>query len=344
MESHISFHTWPQEGVITLDLFTCGSKPLIPSMPLIEELFGVSRQYQDRETGGEAFEKPRLLWIHKMRGFRKKNHELEEDIGWSVVHHGEFEYKREVASTKTKFQSIQIYDFIDPRFNTLLDYEASISNSTSYQSSNKDLYLPNRAVFLDGVLQSSRKCDEAYHEILVHPAMFTHPSPRRVAIIGGGEGATLREVLKHETVETATMIEIDDDMMKFSREHLPSWTDCSDIIGSRESCFDDPRAEVYALDAMEWFMDNFDDPEGPSEEKYDVIIMVRVRTLWLYEFTSQTDSSDVVTGCIRPPGRRPVCECVVRKQGILGLPLQCVKPRRRNGYAARGISRNKRRT
>jgi len=279
LESHISFHTWPQEGVITLDLFTCGSKPLIPSMPLIEELFGVPRQYQDREEDEEAFEKPRLLWIHKMRGFRKKIHVLEEDIGWNVVHHGEFEYKKEVASTNTKFQSIQIYDYIDPRFNTLLDYESSISNSTSYQSSNKDLYLPNRAVFLDGVLQSTRKCDEAYHEILVHPAMFTHPNPRRVAIIGGGEGATLREVLKHETVETATMIEIDDDMMKFSREHLPSWSDCSDIIGSRESCFDDPRAEIYALDAMEWFMDNFDDPESPNEEKYDVIIMVRVRNL-----------------------------------------------------------------
>jgi spermidine synthase len=49
-----------------------------------------------------------------------------------------------------------------------------------------------------------------YHEALVHPALFSHSNPKRVAIIGGGEGATLREVLKHNTVSEAIMIEIDE--------------------------------------------------------------------------------------------------------------------------------------
>eukprot|EP00979_Chaetoceros_neogracilis_P016343 scaffold7766_cov194-Chaetoceros_neogracile.AAC.1 len=74
------------------------------------------------------------------------------------------------------------------------------------------MFEPNRLVFLDGVLQSTRDGIESYHEALVQPAMFAHPDPKRVAIIGGGEGATLGEVLKHNTVDTVMMIEIDESM------------------------------------------------------------------------------------------------------------------------------------
>mmetsp|Transcript_39161 Transcript_39161/g.91235 ORF Transcript_39161/g.91235 Transcript_39161/m.91235 type:complete len:372 (-) Transcript_39161:99-1214(-) len=87
--------------------------------------------------------------------------------------------------------------------------------------------------------------------------MFTHGAPKRVAIIGGGEGATLREVLKHQSVDYVAMIEIDEIMVNASKEHLPSWSDCSDLIGSSESCMDDPRADVYYEDAMRWFIDRF---------------------------------------------------------------------------------------
>ena len=115
--------------------------------------------------------------------------------------------------------------------------------------------------------------DAAYHESLVHPPMITHPSPKRVAIIGGGEGATLREVLKHNTVEEVLMIEIDEELVGICREHLPEWSDCSDLVGSdANSCFDDSRANVSFQDAFGWFIDNFGG-ETNKREKFDVIIM-----------------------------------------------------------------------
>jgi spermidine synthase len=134
------------------------------------------------------------------------------------------------------------------------------------------LFLPNRNLFLDGVEQSSRDGNAAYHESLVQPALFTHKNPKRVAIIGGGECATLREVLKHNTVEKVVMIEIDQVMMDTARSFLLEWNDCSDLEGSDGNCIDSPRAEIYAEDAFKWFADRYSDPFS-GEEPFDVIIM-----------------------------------------------------------------------
>jgi spermidine synthase len=157
----------------------------------------------------------------------------------------------------------------------IAEYRKSISNDGSYESEHPEFYDLDRIVFLDGVMQSRRSGDAPYHEALVHPAMFTHKNPKRVAIIGGGEGATLREVLKHNTVEKVVMIEIDELMVKVSKEFLPDWNDCSNLVGSRANCFDDPRSQVFFEDAFKWFIDRFSD-DGElkgTEEPFDVIIM-----------------------------------------------------------------------
>jgi spermidine synthase len=125
---------------------------------------------------------------------------------------------------------------------------------------------------LDGVLQSSLFHEAAYHEALVHPALFSHSNPKRVAIIGGGEGATLREALKHNTVEEVVMIDIDEKMVNVSRQHLPEWSDCSDMVGSASWCGDDPRAKIYYEDALTWFKTRYSDG-GKSDALMDVIIM-----------------------------------------------------------------------
>jgi spermidine synthase len=80
-----------------------------------------------------------------------------------------------------------------------------------------------RALVLDGAIQSSASDEKLYHELLVQPAMLAHPDPRAVLIIGGGEGATLREVLVHRSVESATMVDIDREVVELCREHLPGW-------------------------------------------------------------------------------------------------------------------------
>lgn len=124
---------------------------------------------------------------------------------------------------------------------------------------------------LDGWIQSSLQDEAAYHEALVHPALFAHSNPKRVAIIGGGEAATLREVLKHNTVEEAVMIEIDEKMVNVSREHLPEWSNCTDFGATW--CVEDPRSKMYYEDALAWFMDRYSHDKEAKEELLDIVIM-----------------------------------------------------------------------
>jgi len=274
LESHVSFHTWPNEGVITLDLFTCGSSPLLPLIPTIQELFGIPRQPTNE---GEDVKEPRTLWAHKKRGFRrggKKNNPEHVDIDQHLLGWREHELKTQVAYVETSYQTIEIYDIINPAFYEIKQYERSLVDDGSYESQHPEVFQPDRVVYLDGVMQSRRKGEAAYHEALVHPALFAHDNPKRVAIIGGGEGATLREVLKHKTVEKVTMIEIDEGMVNVSREYIPQWGDCSNIVGSTASCFEDPRAEVLYEDAVAWFLERYAEDANVTEaDKYDVIIM-----------------------------------------------------------------------
>jgi len=262
LESHVSFHTWPDEGVITIDLFTCGSGLLVPVFPIIEKLFAIPRTVL--RLGEETIPPPFVMWMHRLRGFRpeevEKTFHLANDVGGLIS--GLDDSKTEIYNGKTKFQRIDVYDE---------SYDMSVPPHY------RKYYPANRLIFLDGVLQSDAYGNEAYHEALVHPAMFTHPDPKRVAIIGGGECATLREVLKHKTLEHVKMIEIDEEMVQVSREHLPTWNTCSDIIGSAEWCGDDKRADIHYGDALAWFIDNFGEIDADTgnykEEKFDILIM-----------------------------------------------------------------------
>jgi len=113
-----------------------------------------------------------------------------------------------------------------------------------------------RALFLDGHLQSAASDEGLYHQHLVHPAMIAHGAPREVLIIGSGEGAGLREVLAHRTVERALMVDLDGELVDLCREHLPSWC---------ENAFDDPRTDLLIADAG--------DLVARDHDHYDVIIV-----------------------------------------------------------------------
>jgi spermidine synthase len=109
---------------------------------------------------------------------------------------------------------------------------------------------------LDGKIQSSEKDEFIYHEALVQPAMIAHPQPETVFIAGGGEGATLRQVLRHRTVKKAVMVEIDEEVTALSRRYLPALS---------SGAFEDKRTELHHLDARR-YLEN-------SRDKYDVIII-----------------------------------------------------------------------
>ena len=177
-----------------------------------------------------------------------------------------------MATIETEFQRIDIYDVIFQRTGSIENYRKSLLNDDSYESHHKSLFRPDRVIFLDGWVQSSLKFEAAYHEALVQPAMFAHSNPKRIAIVGGGEGATLREVLKHNTVETAFMIDIDEQMVIESRKSIPEWSDCSDLEGSAPWCGDDSRARVYYEDAHAWFMERYSGADAKSGD-LDVVIL-----------------------------------------------------------------------
>lgn len=113
-----------------------------------------------------------------------------------------------------------------------------------------------KVLVLDKDVQSTERDEYIYHETLVQPAMLAHPNPRSVFIVGGGEGATLREVLRHPTVEKAVMCDIDDELVEMARRLLPEW---------HQGAFDDSRARIVTEDARGW-LENHPDT-------YDVIIV-----------------------------------------------------------------------
>jgi S-adenosylmethionine decarboxylase proenzyme len=227
LESHISFHTWPDEGVITLDLFTCGSNPLIPVVSTIQELFGI----------GENIE---MQWSHELRGFRNKDSKKEKDLSnnnYAVLDHNsdlsqmiwspiDCPLKEQIVSTLTKYQRVDIWDLVGleetPSHEDAIKFNLQPGDPRWITS---EIVTPTRFLFLDGVLQSETTSHKEYHEALVHPGMFAHANPKRVAIVGGAEGATLREVLKHKTVESVTMVEIDEELVNILKQHMPIMSD-----------------------------------------------------------------------------------------------------------------------
>jgi len=103
-------------------------------------------------------------------------------------------------------------------------------------------------LFLNGALQFSSADEYRYHESLVHPAMVAAGTPRRVLVMGGGDGLALREILKYPTVESATLVDLDPDMTRLSERFPP--------LGSLNNhSFEDRRVQVINRDAMIWLED-----------------------------------------------------------------------------------------
>ena len=112
------------------------------------------------------------------------------------------------------------------------------------------------ALILDGLLQSAEIDEYVYHESLVHPVMISHPNPKKVLIVGGGEGATAREVERYDMVEEIEMVDLDGELIELVKKYLP-W--------SREG-FNDPRLKLTIMEGREYLSKQ---PDG----KYDIIIM-----------------------------------------------------------------------
>lgn len=138
-----------------------------------------------------------------------------------------FEIKRLIFSGKTKYQEVMV----------------------------AELYDFGLTLILDGKVQSSILDEFIYHELLVHPALLAHPDPKKVLLIGGGEGATLREILRHP-VEKVVMVDIDEEVVEICKKYMKEM---------HQGSFDDPRAELVIEDGRKFLKER--------EDIWDVIIV-----------------------------------------------------------------------
>ncbi|XP_055340087.1 spermidine synthase-like [Paramacrobiotus metropolitanus] len=122
-----------------------------------------------------------------------------------------------------------------------------------------------KVLVLDGMIQVTERDEFAYQEMMVHMPMFSHPNPQKVLIVGGGDGGILREVVKHDCVQSVVQCEIDEEVINVSRKFLPSLS----------SAFEHPKFKLHIGDGFEFLKNHqgeFDviitdssDPVGPAE-------------------------------------------------------------------------------
>ncbi len=151
---------------------------------------------------------------------------MSEFTEWYGDYGVSFRVKRKILEKKSQYQKIELYE---------------TENS-------------GKMLVLDGAIQFVESWERTYHEALVHPPMLSHPNPKKVLIIGGGDGGALREVLKHP-VEKAVMVEIDKEVVETVREHVPI----------DEGAFEDPRTELIIGDGIRYVKE--------TGERFDVIII-----------------------------------------------------------------------
>ncbi|KAI2057300.1 putrescine aminopropyltransferase [Ophidiomyces ophidiicola] len=147
------------------------------------------------------------------------------------------------------------------RVNQILHHEKSkYQDVLVFESSDHGTVL-----VLDNVIQCTERDEFSYQEMITHLAMNSHPNPKKVLVIGGGDGGVLREVVKHETVEEAVLCDIDEAVIRVSKKYLPNMS-----IG-----FEHPNVKVHVGDGFKFLAEKkneFDviitdssDPEGPAE-------------------------------------------------------------------------------
>ncbi len=128
-----------------------------------------------------------------------------------------------------------------------------------------------KLMVLDGCVMLTERDNFLYHEMMAHPALFTHSDPKRVAIIGGGDCGTLKEVLKHPSIELCTQIDIDERVTWASETYFPELCDANN----------DPRANLLFDDGIAWVKNcepgtldviiiDSTDPVGPAEGLFAV--------------------------------------------------------------------------